>query len=147
CGFNLGSTVFRATPDVSRPARRYMFQSPVVRLATDFGYSDVFTDGRDVMDAEWDGGLPRTSIVIYRYYDPASNLLGGGTTSTLEDFGRGLSELIARVRDLVCKESANHLSPDDFRCYLVAHSMGGLVCRSFLQNKNLDIKDTRKYVD
>ena len=147
CGFNLGSTVFRATPDATRPPRKYMFQSPVVRLATDFGYSDVFTDGRDIMDEEWDRGLPRTSIVIYRYYDPASNLLGSGTTPMLEEFGRGLSNLIARVRDLVCKEPANKIRPEDFRCYLVAHSMGGLVCRSFLQNEKLDSVGTRKCVD
>ena len=44
CGFNLGSTVFRATPDRTKPPRKYIFESPVLRLASDFGYGDVYTD-------------------------------------------------------------------------------------------------------
>lgn len=35
---------------------------------------------------------------------------------------------------------------DDFRCYLVAHSMGGLVCRAFLQNAALDPHEMSKTV-
>jgi hypothetical protein len=34
-----------------------------------------------------------------------------------------------------------------FRCYLVAHSMGGLVCRAFLQNPELDEAKARGCVD
>ena len=75
CGFNLGSTVFRATPDRAKPPRKYIFESPVLRLATDFEYGDVYTDGLDIMDDEWsDRSLSRKSIIIYRYYDPASTL-------------------------------------------------------------------------
>src|SRR4051794_1553349 len=79
CGFNLGSTVFRATPEKDR-TRKYIFQSPLVRLASDFGYRDVFTDGHDIMDTEWSGNLSKKSVIIYRYYDPASDLLGSGKT-------------------------------------------------------------------
>ena len=32
CGFNLGSTIFRATPDEDRKPRKFVFESPVVRL-------------------------------------------------------------------------------------------------------------------
>src|SRR6185436_20153738 len=35
----------------------------------------------------------------------------------------------------------------DFRCHLVAHSMGGLVCRAFLQNPDLGEDKARKCVD
>jgi hypothetical protein len=147
CGFNLGSTVFRATTDRTKPPRKYIFESPLVRLASDFGYSDVFTNGHDIMDDDWSGKLPRTCIIIYRYYDPASTLLGTGVTPSIQTFARGLSKLIARVRDLVSDNPDNHLSKESFRCYLVAHSMGGLVCRAFLQNPELDPANTRQVVD
>ncbi|NGZ09423.1 MAG: hypothetical protein CV088_08540 [Nitrospira sp. LK70] len=147
CGFNLGSTVFRATPDKERPPRKFIFESPVVRLGSDFGYTDVFTDGMDVVDDGWIGGISRQSIIVYRYYDPASTLLGTGKTPPIEEFAKGLSNLILRVRDLVCKEPKNNVAPEQFRCYLIAHSMGGLVCRAFLQNPALDKPKARQYVD
>lgn len=39
------------------------------------------------------------------------------------------------------------MDPEVFRCYLVAHSMGGLVCRAFLQNPTCDPANARRYVD
>lgn len=147
CGFNLGSTVYRATPDKKRPPRKFIFESPLVRLGSDFGYTDVFSDGMDIVDEGWSGGLNRRSIIIYRYYEGASSLLGDGTTPTIEQFAANLGELVMRVRDLVCQEPANNLTPKQFRCYLVAHSMGGLVCRAFLQNPALDPKHAKQYVD
>src|SRR5690606_26803285 len=39
------------------------------------------------------------------------------------------------------------ISPEDFRCYLVSHSMGGLVCRGLLQNPKIDKKNARRFVD
>ncbi len=39
-----------------------------------------------------------------------------------------IGELILRVRDLVCANADNGVTKEAFRCYLVAHSMGGLVC-------------------
>ena len=59
CGFNLGSTVYRAVPDKTRQPRKYIFESPVVRLASDFNYRDVYEDGYDILDAEWSGKFPR----------------------------------------------------------------------------------------
>ncbi len=55
--------------------------------------------------------------------------------------------MIVKTRDLICGNPDNEVKPADFRCYLVAHSMGGLVCRAFLQNPALDPKQARKYVD
>jgi len=147
CGFNLGSTVYRATPDKDKPAKKFIFESPVVRLMSDFGYTDVHEDGFDILDDEWEGTLPRKSIVIYRYYDEASKLLGTGKTPSMEDFARGLNRLVLRVRDLVCQRPENGIAPVDFRCYLVAHSMGGLVCRAFLQNPALGTAEARRCVD
>lgn len=147
CGFNLGSTVFRATPDKKKPAKKFIFESPVLRLGSDFGYTDVFDNGLDIMDTDWDGSISNKSIIVYRYYDQASTLLGSGETPKIEVFAEGLSQLILRVRELVCQNSENDVSLEDFRCYLVAHSMGGLVCRAFLQNPALGEDKARKYVD
>jgi len=151
CGFNLGSTVYRAVPDRKRPPRKYMFESPVIRLGSDFGYRDVYEDGYDLMDPEWEADtenqLASASIIVYRYYDQASTLLGSGKTPTIEDFAKGLGELIVRVRDLLSQNPDNGVSKAGFRCLLVAHSMGGLVCRAFLQNAKCDPKGVGKHVD
>ncbi len=147
CGFNLGSTVHRATPDKSKPAKKFIFESPVVRLRSDFDYSDIFEDGLDVMDPGWDRDIRSRSIIIYRYYEQASTLLGSGETPDIEEFAKGLSDLILRVRDLVCRHPDNQISLADFRCYLIAHSMGGLVCRAFLQNPKLGKDEARRCVD
>lgn len=147
CGFNVGSTVYRATPDRTRPPRKFIFESPVVRLAKDFGYRDVYLDGEDIVDhSDWDKGIPRQSIVIYRYYEQASGLLGSGVRPEITTFALELGALIKRVRDRVTWEGSE-IPPDEFRCYLVAHSMGGLVCRAFLQNPACDPDDMRRYVD
>jgi hypothetical protein len=147
CGFNIGSTVYRATPERDRPARKFIFESPVVRLAKDFGYRDVYIDGEDIADHEaWDQGISRQSIVVFRYYESASTLLGAGVTPSITDFAKALSALIARTRTLALRGDPTY-PPDGFRCYLVAHSMGGLVCRTMLQNPDCDPHDARKLVD
>lgn len=156
CGFNLGSTVYRAVPDRKRPPRKYVFESPVVRLASEFEYSDVYEDGYDIVDDEWEtdaegnptkNTMNARSIIIYRYYDAASSLLGDSKTPPIESFAKGLSSLVHRVRELICKNPANQVTEKDFRCYLVAHSMGGLVCRAFLQNPALDPNKVRVHID
>jgi hypothetical protein len=147
CGFNIGSTTIRATPDPKTPPRKLIFESPLVRLASDFGYSDVYEDGVDIGDPDYTADIPRRSVVIYRYYDSASTLFGTGETPSIETFAKGLSDLILRVRDLVCRNPKNHVTAKGFRCHLVAHSMGGLVCRAFLQNEKLGDPAARRAVD
>jgi PGAP1-like protein len=154
CGFNLGSTVYRATADKKAPPRKFIFESPVLRLMSDFGYRDVYENGLDIMDPEWPGTqgdavrtLALQSIIIYRYYDDASSLLGNGETPDIETFAKDLSALILRVRELVCARPENQIKQADFRCFLVAHSMGGLIARAFLQNPKLGDDRARKAVD
>lgn len=149
CGFNLGSTVYRATPDKDRPPRKFVFESPVVRLGLEHGYTGVYDNGFDIVDKDFARKcIPPASIVIFRYYDDASLLLGTGEVAPIDDFARRLGDLILRVRELVCSEEANPRIPEaDFRCYLVAHSMGGLVCRAFVQNPACDPKGARRHVD
>jgi len=147
CGFNLGSTVYRATPDTSRPARKFIFESPVIRLGSDFGYCDIFEDGRDIGDPDWGGVMPLRSIIIYHYYEASSTLLGTGMPTDIREFAKGLGALILSVRAAVCRNPENAISEADFRCHLVAHSMGGLVCRAFLQNPALGSDEARRCVD
>jgi hypothetical protein len=147
CGFNLGSTVYRATPEKDKPPKKFVFESPVIRLGSDFGYADVFEDGMDIMDPGWSRPIPRKSIIVYRYYEQASSLLGVGETPSMEAFAKGLSDLIMKIRDLVCQDPANRVTTESFGCYLVAHSMGGLVCRAFLQNPALGNDEARQCVE
>jgi len=147
CGFNIGSTVIRATPDPKTPPRKFIFESPLVRLGTDYGYTDVYQEGLDILDPDWEGEVDRKSVIIYRYYDSSSRLFGDGKTKTIREFAQGLDALILKLRDLVCANAANKVAKADFRCYLVAHSMGGLVCRTFLQNDALGSKQARACVD
>ena len=156
CGFNLGSTVYRATSDRTKPPRKYIFESPVVQLAAEFKYRDVYEDGYDILDPEWDfdaegkrtdNRLQNRSIVVFRYYDEASKLLGLGKTPPIDVFAKKLGELILRIRDLVAEKPDNDVTKDAFRCYLVAHSMGGLVCRAFLQDPKNDPANARRHVE
>lgn len=145
-GFNIGSTKSRVawTGDV----KRFYFESPLVRLMSDHEYEDVFVDGDDLVAAErTDYAVPYRSIVIYRYYDEASNDFGDGKTPPIEHFAKGLGNLILRLREKVCTNKDNKVTSKDFRVYLVAHSMGGLICRAFLQNTKLSSAEARGAVD
>lgn len=145
-GFNLGSTKARVawTGDI----KRFFFESPLVRLMSDHGYADVFLDGEDLVAAERpDCTIPYRSVIIYRYYDEASKDFGNSQTPPIEHFAKGLDALILRLRDKICADPANGVAPADFRVHLVAHSMGGLVCRAFLQNPKLGSAAARALVD
>ncbi|VED51170.1 Uncharacterised protein [Raoultella terrigena] len=92
--------------------------------------------------------LDDKSVIVYRYYDDASTLLGSGSTPDILAAAAGLSSLLAQVRQLLLDNPNSGVqAAADFRCYLVAHSMGGLVCRAFLQNAALDPQGMAKSVD
>jgi len=126
-GFNLGATKLRQrwTGDVER----HVFESPLIRLMKDHHYSDIYEHGTEVTTGR---PVPARSIWIYRYYEPVSKHLGTGERPEIEDYAEGLHQSIERIRAQVCGDSAG--SSDDFRVYLVAHSMGGLIVRCYLQN-------------
>lgn len=147
-GFNIGSTKARLawTGDV----QRFYFESPLVRLMSDHGYRDVYEDGEDMLTSRrTDFTLPYRSLVIYRYYDDASSDFGTGEEDpkAIEKFAAGLDRLILKLRDRICDDPKNAVDRADFRVYLVAHSMGGLVCRAFLQNPKLGSAEARAAVD
>lgn len=145
-GFNLGSTKSRRA--WTGEVQRHYFESPLVRLMGDHGYEDVFVEGEDsVATPHPERPVPYRCVVIYRYYDDASRDFGAGQTPPIEHFARGLSALVLRLRERVCANPANGVAPADFRVHLVAHSMGGLVCRAFLQNPALGAPEARAAVD
>src|SRR5688572_24602129 len=145
-GFNIGSAKCRQiwTGEI----KRFFFESPLVRLIKEHDYDDVYVDGMDqVLDAGATEAIAYRSLIIYRYYEPASKQLGEGKLPEMEDYARDLGDLISRLRDKVCANPENKIKPGDFRVYLVAHSMGGLICRAFVQNPKLGDADARKAVD
>lgn len=139
-GFNKGATKVRQrwTGDT----HRHFFESPLVRLMKEFGYQDVYHNG-DTIPANQP--LNAKSVVIYRYYDQVSNDLGSGDRPEISVYAEGLGELIKKIRSQVCRDDPAALA--DFKVYLVAHSMGGLICRSFLQNTPSGQQDLRECVD
>jgi hypothetical protein len=148
-GFNIGSAKTRQAWDGS--LRKYFFESPLVRLIEEYDYRDVYSCGLDqVMDEQATEPVPYKSVVIYRYYEEASEDLGRGEVPKMEHFARGLGELILKLRARVTAGGVK-VPAKDFRVYLVAHSMGGLVCRCFLQNGTLGqdprIAEARQAVD
>lgn len=137
-GFNIGSTKFRQV--WTGAVRRHYFESPLYRLTKDYGYRDVYSDG---VYMPKDEPVPRKSVIIYRYYDDQfldalddddddPPLWIRGERQEIEDLAAGLGKLIGKVRDRVCQDDP--AAKQDFKVYLVAHSMGGLIIRSFLQH-------------
>jgi hypothetical protein len=163
-GFNIGSCKTRQVWDGN--VKKYFFESPLVRLLKQYGYDDVYeegldrvTDARAIPDPAKDGKpLAYRSIVIYRYYEPSSADLGTGQKPDMKRFATGLGQLILDLRDRIYpqgaatvitpeQKAAGKLPFDQFRVYLVAHSMGGLVCRAFLQNPAFGAAKARNLVD
>lgn len=125
-GFNLGTTKIRQNH--KGEVTQHFFESPLIRLMKDFGYTDNYAAGEII-----DDDIPAKSVIIHRYYDEADRDFGTGDgTPSIEKAAEGLSALILKTRDQVCGDDAE--ARQDFRVYLVAHSMGGLIARCFLQN-------------
>lgn len=98
-GFNEGSTRLRQRHNGTTV--KHLFESPLIRLMKDYGYRDVYFDGRELSEED---GAPEASIWIYRYYDTASEDLGDGARDGIEYYARGLSELIERIRRCVRRD-------------------------------------------
>ena len=137
-GFEAGSTKIRQAQDGS--IRKFVFESPLVRLMKDYGYRDVYASG-----AEGTERLPARSIVIHRYYDEADPAFGDGKVPSIPDAAATLGKRILALRDAVCGNNAADRRA--FRVYLVAHSMGGLICRCLLQNPDVASAEARAMVD
>lgn len=122
-GFNSGSTHVRVGGG-GEPVF-YQFESPLLRLMIDHGY-DLFVKGGQVawLTAQPDGSVPATSIWIHRFYDRSASTWG----ERPEDFRleRAAEDLLTLIKLIRAKTGAP-------RVHLVAHSMGGLICRCLIQ--------------
>jgi pimeloyl-ACP methyl ester carboxylesterase len=122
-GFNEGSVHVRVGKG-SDPAF-YQFESPVLRLIGEEGYK-VFVQGSQLayLDAQDDKSVEHKSIWVHRFYDVSASTFGRRPQDfSLEEAAKNLFVLVKLVR---AKTGAE-------RVHLVAHSMGGLVCRSMIQ--------------
>ncbi|MCH7651060.1 MAG: hypothetical protein IIA63_07860 [Nitrospinae bacterium] len=150
-GFNLGSTKTRQLH--SGEMIPHVFESPLIRLMKDHKYHDAYHDGQ----IKPEGSIPPNSIWIFRYYDITSKEMKSeersedtepGKREEIEFHAKALRRFIIHVREAVLEPSEDI---SKFRVYLVAHSMGGLICRCYLQNPlipdlpNLDKKKVAEF--
>jgi hypothetical protein len=122
-GFSRGSVHVRA--DGRGKPQFHQFESPLLRLVTDHGYTvPVHGDQRRYLNRAAPGKVDAASVWIHRFYDvAAASLLEDPDEFSLEKAADDLFELIRLV---LAKTGAP-------KVFLVAHSMGGLICRSLLQ--------------
>ena len=124
-GFNLGSTKVRQGHADDKPVR-FVFESPLIRLMKDETYSCAYRNGDLVNVGE---RVDSRSVWIFRYYEKDSRSFGDGEKDWIESYAEDLGHFILRVRGQVC-QGADTEELDEFKVYLVAHSMGGLICRT-----------------
>ncbi|MEH2298735.1 MAG: alpha/beta hydrolase [Nostoc sp.] len=122
-GFNSGSTHIRV--DEKENPQKFFFESPLLRLMTDHGYQPI-VDNQNVSNQinRLSGQLHKT-IWVYRFYDLTTPSYGSSSVvrQEMEQLAQGLRDLIQNVKQTTGAS----------KVYLVAHSMGGLVCRSLIQ--------------
>ncbi|OOG28091.1 hypothetical protein B1C78_02390 [Thioalkalivibrio denitrificans] len=128
-GFNLGSTQYRQGG--GHDPEMHIFESPVIRLMKDHDYVDAFGQFADTRGEPIPDSVPgktdwRRTLWIFRYYDPESSLFNE-ERPVFPQYAVRLLMFLNKVR-VACGD------PEGFRVNLVAHSMGGLICRCYLQN-------------
>jgi hypothetical protein len=122
-GFNLGSTHVRVGH--KGDPIFYQFESPMLRLMIDEEYHLLVKGSQErFLDSQSSGEVSPASIWIHRFYDVSASTWGEKPQKfQLEDAAENLFELIRKLQE---KTGAP-------RVHLVAHSMGGLICRCVIQ--------------
>ena len=122
-GFSQGSVHVRA--DGSGRAKFHQFESPMLRLVTDHQYEvPVHGDQWTFLKTVDPGTVNPASVWIHRFYDDAATTFAEDPESFSLEAAAG--DLFSLVRLVLEKTGAP-------RVFLVAHSMGGLICRCLLQ--------------
>jgi hypothetical protein len=122
-GFNEGSVHVRV--DGTGEPQFHQFESPMLRLMTDEGYQLlVHGNQRGYLERQEDGSVPATTLWVHRFYDVSASTLGRHP----EEFSleKAAEDLWVLVQLVLAKTGAP-------QAHLVAHSMGGLICRSMIQ--------------
>jgi len=143
-GFNLGSTHVRVGG--RGDPIFYQFESPLLRLMIDHGYG-LHVEGGQLawLSRQDDAAVEPATIWIHRFYDVSASTWGDKPQAfSLEHAAEDLLELVELVRR---KTGAP-------RVHLVAHSMGGLICRCLIQKiiperqrRGVDDRPASDYVD
>lgn len=122
-GFNLGSTHVR----VGREGNPifYQFESPLLRLLIDESYKVIVQGSQeDYLDRQQDRTVPPESIWIHRFYDVSASTWGDKPHEF--SLPKAAEDLLKLIEKLQAKTGAPQV-------HLVAHSMGGLICRCLIQ--------------
>ncbi|MGI4863822.1 MAG: esterase/lipase family protein [Janthinobacterium lividum] len=121
-------------PDPDRYLLADVFEGQLMRFVKDFGYADAINRGNRVdRPPKQTVFNPSRSLWISRFYD--ADVLGKELRG-IEAHAADLLQLITQIIPAELKSCGMDLGPndEDYRVILLAHSMGGLVCRTVLQN-------------
>lgn len=140
-GFNLGST--HARQGRNERILKFRFPGPFVRLMTEHGYTDSIAGETDSVEFAPD---PIRTLWIYRYYEAYSDTFeakGLPGRPKMEDLAWNLGRFIENVITQVYGGTSP--APRDMprKVILVAHSMGGLICRSLMAQVLRDKSEDR----
>jgi hypothetical protein len=140
-GFNKGATHVRVGGDGD--PMFYQFEGPMLRLMTDENYQLLVRgDQLQYLEDAENGTVPWQSLWVYRFYDQAATTFAAPQhEGILERFWTSLHRRVtadgfdieaaaAGLYDLITLVRARTGAP---KVFLVAHSMGGLVCRCMIQ--------------
>ena len=132
-GFNDGATHVRVDGD-GKP-QFYQFEGPLVRLMEDEDYRVPMHGGQQAYLSRCDNGSqPRASVWIYRFYDPAADTFGvPAVPYDLQAAARNLLDFVRLVLAKTDFTDQENGGSSPAKVWLVAHSMGGLICRSMIQ--------------
>lgn len=108
-----------------------MFEGQLIRFLKEEGYTDATNGGLAL--ATRAGDNPARSLWVSRFYD--TDVLSGQVRD-ITDHAEDLRRLVCETIPKQLKDAGVDLGADDaeYRVILIAHSMGGLVARCFLQN-------------
>jgi hypothetical protein len=128
-GFSATSVEKREAP----PPRHFevdVFEGQLIRLMKmkQYGYADSANTGLQDFS-----GNPSRSLWVCRFYDEDQH---SQETRQIPDHAEDLRKLVCEQIPARLKECKVDLGPNDqdYKVILIAHSMGGLVCRTLIQN-------------